>query len=118
MKIKLGTLRRLIRESVISEVGLSPALFRAGNTAVKDPLESQNISQALGNLERHFSNSVMHALLLAHADKYDEGSREFDDATYEQLKQAAEGATETMMSQVGSAVKGAWARALKGKSES
>jgi len=111
MKIKVGTLRRLIREGIISEISLSPAAFN--EKPVKDPMQRQNVSKAMGDLERFYSSALMNNLVLAHKDKYNAESRDFDDATYEALKSQADRITEKVMSQISNTLQQGWLAANK-----
>lgn len=114
MKIKLKTLRNLIREGIISELGMSPAVFQQNKSKLlSDPMENGNISKAVGEFERSFNTVLLNNLVLAHSDKYDAETREFDDDTYNQLKDIASAATENAMSKIDAAFKMSWSSAIK-----
>jgi hypothetical protein len=113
MKIRVGTLRRLLRE-----VAISPSVFKnAQANQTKDIMERPNIAKAIAALEAPFKNAIEMNLTLQAHDQYDEQTRELDDAAYERIKTVSEKATEMMMAGVHKAVQGAFAQAMKGAGE-
>jgi hypothetical protein len=106
MKIRLSTLRKIIRE-----VAVSPAVFK-NNKVIDDPLHHQVINKALDDLKRGFHDGLTLNLTLASSGKYDEATRQLDDAAYEQIKGLAESVTEQVISQVNNSVKTSWIKAM------
>lgn len=108
MKIRVGTLRRILRE-----VAISPSYFK-NNQPVQDPMDRPNIANAVKSLEAPFKNAVANNMLLVAKDKYNPETRELDDATYKHIEQVSTKATEMMMAGVAKAIQQAWAQASKG----
>lgn len=106
MKIKLGELRKIIREAAVS-----PAVF-TNNKLVSDPMEKKGIAKAMGDLERTFNDGLKMNLVVAHADKYNKETREFDDAMMQKIKETADEATETTLSKINDVLKERWMYAL------
>lgn len=102
MRIRTGTLRKLLRE-----VAISPSLF-ANNKPQQDPVEKKGVAEAMQALEHSFKSGLVTNLVLASASKYNKETREFDDAAYKAIDEAASAVTEKMIAQVNSAVKSAW----------
>jgi len=113
MKIKLGTLRKLVREGIVSELVISPAFFRGNDKPLSDPMENGGLTRAIGEVERAFSTALMNTLVLSHTNKYNTETRDFDDAVYQQLKDAADTATEEVMSKLNTSLQTAWSSAVK-----
>jgi hypothetical protein len=108
VRIRYGTLKRIIRE-----VGVSPSVFR-NNQVLRDPLEKPTIAKAVAALEEPFRQGILMNLTLESRDSYDEQARDLDDQAYERIKEVAGKATEMMMSRVHKSVQGTWAEAMKG----
>lgn len=108
MKIRVRTLKRILREAA-----LSPAVFR-DSQPTRDPFDRPNVVNAVQALERAFKNGVRTNLYLANRDKYNEETREFDDATEQHIGEVADRASEAMTAAVHKAVQQAWAQAMKG----
>lgn len=102
MKIRAGLLRRILRE-----VAMSPSLF-VNNKPQPDPVEKKGVAEAMQALEHSFKSGLVTNLVLASASKYNKETREFDDAAYKAIDEAATAMTEKMIAQVNSAVKSAW----------
>lgn len=107
MKIRVGTLRKILRE-----VALSPAVFK--QEPVTDIMQRPNIAKAIQSLEAPLANAIKQNLILASKEHYDEQTREFDDAAWERVQTVADKATEMAMAGVHKAVQNAWAQAMKG----
>lgn len=105
MRIRLGTLRR-----VLKEVAVSASVFK-NNKPVRNPTDKQAIMKAVHDLESAFRRNLEMNLVVAQADKYNEQSSEFDDAAYEKVKSATASAVESLMSQVNSALEKSWVKA-------
>jgi len=112
MKIRIGTLKRILRE-----VAISPSYFK-NNQPVQDIMERPNMANAIKALEQPFRNAVQNNLVLAAKDKYNPETRELDDAAYEHIKQVSDQATEQMMAMVHRAITQAFAQAQKGAQKS
>jgi hypothetical protein len=108
MKIRVGTLRRLIRE-----VAISPSYFK-NNEPVRDIMDRPNMAKAVAALEQPFRNAVQNNMVLAAKGQYNPETRELDDQAYEHIKQTSDKATEMMMAGVHKAVTQAFAQAQKG----
>lgn len=108
MKIRYGTLKRILRE-----VAISPSVFK-NNQPIRDPMDKPTIAKAVASLEQPFRSGVEMNLVLEARDSYDEQSRELDDQAYDRIKEVAEKSTEMMMARVHKAVQGAWSEAMKG----
>jgi len=107
MKIRLGTLKRILRE-----VAISPSVFK--QEPVHDPMDRPNIARALQSLEAPFRNAIQQNMVLASKGKYNEETRELDDGAWEHIKDVSDKATETVMARVHKAVQSTWAEAMKG----
>jgi hypothetical protein len=110
MKIRVSVLKRLIREAVIAERKISPSLFQ-NNKAVSDPFEKQNLSQALGTLEKEISTTLSNNLVLSMQDQYDPETREFSDEAFDKIVAVVDGTTEKIVSKVAAAIKSGWVEA-------
>lgn len=110
MKIRVKTLKRILRE-----VAISPSVFK--QQPVQDPMDRPNIAKALPALEAPFKNAIQQNLILQARDQYDEQTRELDDAAYDRIKTISDKATEVMMARVHKAIQTAWAEAMKGAAE-
>jgi hypothetical protein len=107
MKVRLGTLKRILRE-----VALSPSVFN--QEPVKDVMDRPNVAKAIASLEQPFRNAVQQNLVLAAKGQYNPETRELDDGVWEHIKETSDRATEMMMAGVHKAVQQAWAQASKG----
>lgn len=105
MKIRLGTLRRML-----SEVAISASVFK-NNKAVRDPMDKQTVAKAAQDLENSFKRALEMNLVLAMANSYNEQTNEFDDAAYEKVKQATSAAAELLMAKVNDALEAGWVKA-------
>ena len=108
MRIRVGTLRRILRE-----VAISPSVFK-NNQPVRDPMDKPTLAKAVAALEEPFRQGILMNLTLEARDSYDEQTRELDDQAYNRIKEVAGKATEMMMARVHKSVQGAWAEAMKG----
>lgn len=106
MRIKVGNLRKLLREH-----GLSPAIFN--NQAVQSPLDKQNIAKSFQALDSAFKAAIHQNLVLSHADKYNKETREFDDAMFQKITQVADAASEKFTATIGNAINNIWSEAHK-----
>ena len=111
MRIRLGTLKR-----ILSEVALSPSVF-TNNKRINAPLDKPNLAKAFHELSKLFKSTLEMDLILSMANKYNKETREFDDAAFEQVKQACNSATENLEAQVNSSLTNNWASAHKGTGE-
>lgn len=103
MKIKLGELRRLIRE-----VSLSPSLLQ-NNKIVEDPFDNKNLVKAFGDVQRYFKSTLEMNLTLAAMKKhYNSETREMDDSVWSEIKSHVEDVTDGMSEDVVTAIKIAW----------
>lgn len=107
MKIRVSTLKRIIKE-----IALSPSAFQ--NERVNDPFDRPNIAKAVGAIEGAFKTGVAQNLILDEQDSYNAETREFDDEAYARIEEIAQKATEMMMARVHKAVQSSWAEAMKG----
>lgn len=83
MRVRLGALRRLIRETA-----MSPAFFAQGK-ALDDPFANPQLAQPAKQLEHAFEASLVKSLVRSAADRYDTKTRQFDDAAYDEIKASA-----------------------------
>ena len=96
--------------SLINEVAMSPSL--KNNKPLNSPMDSQKISDLIGNLEGVFSNALATDLVVRAFDQhYNSETREFDDKMYDHIKQAVEGAKKRASSLVKRALDSAWQHA-------
>lgn len=106
MKIRYGTLKRLIKE------GVSPSVFN--NPIVKDPLDKPTLAKAVASIEEPFRQGIMMNFIIGARDSYNEETRELDPAVEQRIKETTEKATEIVMARVHKAIQGAWAEAMNG----
>lgn len=97
----------------VKEVKLSPSIPK-NNKLVSNPFEKENIASPMEDLKRFFKNALLGNLLLLHWEaNYNNETREFDDATYNQLQSVADKTTEQMLGKISDVVKSAWAAGNK-----
>lgn len=102
MKIRVGTLRRLIRE-----VTLSPSL--AKNKTLDNVMDDHDTSDLAARLGTAFEHALMVDLVVREFSKhYDASTRNFDDAAYDAIKSKVEEAKNQVVNQVKSALEQAW----------
>lgn len=105
MRIRVGTLRKLIRE-----VAISPSVAR-NNKPIDDPLDNESIAKVVSELGRSFDAAVRLDLTVrAMADHYDESTRQLDDAIYEKIKSTAKASSEYVVAAATKTLKNAWAQ--------
>lgn len=102
MKIKLSQFRKLIRE-----VALSPSLKQ--NKPIDDPFQSKNVNLSIEKLQAAFEQTLATDLIVRAMDQhYDEETREFDDAVYENIKSIVDDSREQAAIIVKKALQQAW----------
>lgn len=106
MKIKLATLRRLIREEA-----MQPNVF--SNKPVEDPMDKPNIAKAVQDLQNSFKRALDVNLVVSMQDKYNSETKDFDDATLENIKRVGDETTDQVMAKVHEFVKKGWITAHK-----
>jgi hypothetical protein len=108
MKIRYGTLKRILRE-----VAVSASVFK-NNQTVHDPMDRPSIAKAVASIEEPFRRGIIMNLTLEARDSYDEASGDFDDSAQARINSIADKATEMLMANVHKSVQRAWAEAMKG----
>ena len=110
MKITVGKLRRIIKETALLERGLSPSVF--SGYLVSDPLERTSITKALEDLKQGYSAGLLHVLVAARKDKYDASKRDFDDALYNELEGIVSDSSDELLAHMGEVIQATWTKAL------
>ncbi len=105
MRIRLGTLRK-----VIKEVAISPGVFKNTQT-VREPTDNPNVAKLVQEFEQKFVSALKLNLVVANADKYNEETREFDDAAYGRVEEALKGAKEAIAGKVVGTLNDIWVKA-------
>ena len=105
MKIRFGTLRKLL-----AEVTVGPSVFK-NNRPSKGALENKNVSKAVNDLEASFKRALELDLVISMSNEYDQESHEFDDNAYERVKKATASSAEHVLAVLNDAMEKTWAKA-------
>lgn len=111
MKIRLGELRRLIRE-----VSVSPSVKK--NKTLDSALADHDVNDLVDRLDGAFEQALTLDLIVRNMDKhYNAETREFDDATYKAIKERVAQAKNKALAGVKKSVESAWSSAHGSESQ-
>lgn len=103
MRLNLKTLRRLIKE-----VALSPSLPK-NNQIVNNPIDNDLLDKAISSIQRQFTKMLEKNLVLSSwKGSYNSETREFNDNTYEFIKEVSEKLGEEVAASIIKTIRQAW----------
>lgn len=103
MKLNLKQLRRMIKE-----VALSPSLPK-NNQIVTNPIDNDLLDKAVSSIQRQFTKMLEKNLVLSSwKSSYNSETREFDDKTYEFIKEVSEKLGEEVAASITKTIRQAW----------
>lgn len=111
IRIKLGTLKQLIRE-----VAMSPAVQKEQQAT--DPMTNKNVVEGMSKISQAFGLLLTRNLVLANfAKAYNQQTREFDDNVYKQIKDAVTTSQEKLQSRLASVMQKTFAEGSQAAGE-